>query len=72
MIEKFYQVEVVLLMKFMSLGCIMVKLRSETLLHMSTPQWGTCLHDAIYEDTAYVLHTSKATPKIERYSVNIY
>ena len=28
-----------LAMKFMSLGCTMVTLKSETLLYMSTPQW---------------------------------
>ena len=27
-------------MKFMSPGCMMVTLRSETLLHINTPQWG--------------------------------
>ena len=35
--KKFDPVEVVLLLKSMSLGCTMVTLRSETLLYMSTP-----------------------------------
>ena len=38
-IKKFDQVKVVMPLKFMSLGCTMVTLRSETLLYMSTPQW---------------------------------
>ena len=42
-IEKFDQVKVVLTMKFMSLGCIMVTLRSKTLLYMNT-SYCLCLH----------------------------
>ena len=33
--------KVVLPLKFMSLGCTMVTIRSETLLYMSTPQYYT-------------------------------
>ena len=36
--KKFDPVKVVLPLKFMSLGCPMVTLKSETLLYMSTPQ----------------------------------
>ena len=39
--KKFDQAKVVLPLKFMSLGCIMVTLRSETLLFVSTPQCNT-------------------------------
>ena len=38
MMKKFDLIKLILPMKFMSLGCTMVTLRSETLLFMSTPQ----------------------------------
>ena len=37
-IKKFNQMKVILPMKFMSLGCIMVIIWSETLLYVNTPQ----------------------------------
>ena len=37
-IKKFDPEKLVLLLKFMSLGCTLVNLRSETLLYMITPQ----------------------------------
>ena len=40
-IKKFDPVKVVLPLKFMSLGCTMVTIRSETLLYMSTPHCDT-------------------------------
>ena len=40
--KKFDQMKVVLLMKFMSLGCTMVTLRSETLLYINTSY--SCTH----------------------------
>ena len=39
-IQKFDQTKVVLPIKFMSLDCIIVTLRSETLLYLSTPHLG--------------------------------
>ena len=38
-IHKFDPIKVVLPLKFKSLGCTMVTLRSETLLYIRTPQW---------------------------------
>ena len=37
--KKFEPIKEVLALKFRSLGCTVVTLRSETLLYMSTPQW---------------------------------
>ena len=37
-IKNFDQIKVILPLKFRSLGCAMVTLRSETLSYMSTPQ----------------------------------
>ena len=63
--KKFDPIKVVLPLKFMSLGCTMVTIGSETLWYMSTPQRGTA-HRATVESYKQTARRGKFSAKLSQ------